>query len=51
MRSREICWVGEGLLHSSEVTGKLHMHLLARDMIPIAALVIFALLRYCSDVF
>ena len=47
VRLRETCSV-EGLLHLLENTGDLHMHLLALDMIPIAALVGFL---YCSDAF
>ena len=39
VRLRETCWVGEGLLRLLENTGEPHMHLLAPDMIPIAALV------------
>lgn len=39
------CSIEGGLSHLVEATGQLHVHLLALDMIPIAALVVFVLLR------
>ncbi len=43
VRSREACSVEEGLLQLLEVTGQLHMYLLALDMIPIAAIMFFCI--------
>ena len=47
MRLSEGCVVEEGLLHLLEVTGQLHMHLLALDRYPLLHL----LFLYCSYAF
>ena len=49
VRSREACSVEEGLLNLLEVTGQLHMHLLALDMIPIAAIMFFCIVQMPSE--
>ena len=45
VRSREACSVEAGLLHLLGIIGEPRMHLLALDMIPIAALTVFRIVQ------
>lgn len=49
MRLRKACSVEECLLHFLEVTGQLRMHLLALDMIPIAAVMFLCIVQMPSE--
>ena len=49
MRLRVTCSVEEGLLYLLEVTGQLYLHLLALDMIPTAAVIVFCIVHMPSE--
>ena len=45
----EASLVEEVLLHLLEASGQLHMHLLALDMIPVAAIMVFCIVQMLSE--